>query len=234
MIKKGRGSSVNKGVGKGKQGGPVATIFRRTKHRVRRLHVAALFPLLVTLLVPTLFNIFWYPTRVRAVCPVDTLLVMGAAQYNGTPSPAFKRRLDGALELYQMGCAPRIVVTGGKREGDRTTEGESGARYLQAQGVPEAALASETKSRTSFENLQFSLPLLRGDTGSRDTGSQDTGSQNTVLIVTDDMHAYRSYWLAQHLGLDASVAPVETRGFGLRYALRELTALTAYRLGWLR
>ena len=120
-------------------------------------------------------------------------------------------------------------MTGGKREGDRTTEGESGARYLQAQGVPETALASETKSRTSFENLQFSLPLLRGD-----TSSQDTGSQNTVLIVTDDMHAYRSYWLAQHLGLDASVAPVETRGFGLRYALRELAALTAYRLGWLR
>ena len=213
MINKVRGDFVEKG----RRGGLVANILGRTQHQVKRLHVAALLPLLITLLVPTLFNILWYPTRARAVCPADTLLVMGAAQYNGTPSPAFKRRLDGALELYQMGCAPRIVVTGGKREGDRTTEGESGARYLQAQGVPEAALASETKSRTSFENLQFSLPLLRGD-----TGSQDTGSQNTVLIVTDDMHAYRSYWLAQHLGLDASVAPVETRGFGLRYALREL------------
>ena len=225
MLKKGRRGFVDKG----ERGGPAASLLRRTQHQVKRLHVAALLPLLITLLVPTLFNILWYPTRARAVCPADTLLVMGAAQYNGTPSPAFKRRLDGALELYQMGCAPRIIVTGGKREGDRTTEGESGARYLQAQGVPEAALASETKSRTSFENLQFSLPLLRGD-----TGSQDTGSQNTVLIVTDDMHAYRSYWLAQHLGLDASVAPVETRGFGLRYALRELAGLTAYHLGWLR
>ena len=234
MLRKGRRGSVGKGGGKGERGGPVSSIFRRTKHRVRRLHVVALFPLLVTLLVPTLFNILWYPARARALCPVDTLLVMGAAQYNGTPSPAFKRRLDGALELYQSGCAPRVVVTGGKREGDRTTEGESGARYLQAQGVPEAALASETKSRTSFENLQFSLPLLRGDTGSQDTGSQSAGSRNKILIVTDDMHAYRSYWLAQHLGLDASVAPVKTHGSGLRYALRELTALTAYRLGWLR
>ena len=225
MINKVRGDLVEQG----RRGGLVANILRRTQHQVKRLHVAALLPLLMTLLVPTLFNILWYPTRARAVCPVDTLLVMGAAQYNGTPSPAFKRRLDGALELYQAGCAPRIVVTGGKREGDRTTEGESGARYLQAQGVPETALASETKSRTSFENLEFSLPLLRGN-----TGSQDTGSQNTVLIVTDDMHAYRSYWLAQHLGLDASVAPVETRGLGLRYALRELAGLTAYHLGWLR
>ena len=198
------------------------SVLRRTKKEVKRLHVAALLPLLVVLVVPTLFNILWYPARTHARCPADVLVVMGAAQYNGTPSPAFKRRLDRALELYELGCAPRIVVTGGKREGDRTTEGEAGARYLQAQGVPESALASETESRTSLENLRFSLPLLRGD----------AGSQNTVLIVTDDLHAYRSYRLARHLGLDASVAPVKTRGLGLRYALRELAALTAYNLGW--
>ena len=66
---------------------------------------------------------------------------MGAAQYDGTPSPVFARRLDRALELYRAGCAPRILVTGGKQPGDRFTEGGTGVRYLAARGVPEAGAA---------------------------------------------------------------------------------------------
>lgn len=149
-------------------------------------------------------------------CPVDTLLVMGAAQYDGVPSPAFARRLDKAQELYERGCAERIVVTGGNQPGDRFTEGEAGARYLAARGVPAAALVAETKSRSSLENLKLSRPLL---TGTR------------LLIVTDDLHAYRTELLARHLGLEASVAPVATRGPRLGYALREAAGVAAYLLG---
>ena len=149
-------------------------------------------------------------------CPADTLVVMGAAQYDGTPSPVFARRLDRALELFQGSCAPRILVTGGKREGDRFTEGEAGVRYLAEHGVPESALLSERRSRSSYQNLHNSEPLLRGQ---------------HILIVTDDLHAYRTGFLAHHLGLDAAVAPVATHGPRLPYLLREAAGVTAYLLG---
>ena len=149
-------------------------------------------------------------------CPADTLVVMGAAQYDGTPSPVFARRLDRALELYRAGCAPRILVTGGKQLGDRFTEGGTGVRYLTEHGVPQTALLGERKSRSSYQNLHFSEPLLRGQ---------------RILIVTDDLHAYRTRLLARHLGLDAAVAPVTTHGPRLPYLLREAAGVTAYLLG---
>lgn len=166
-----------------------------------------------------LFGGGWSSRAQGIRCPVDTLLVMGAAQYDGVPSPAFARRLDRALELYRTGCARRILVTGGKRPGDRFTEGEAGARYLAGRGVPETALLRETKSRSSFENLSFSRPLVAGE---------------RLLIVTDDLHAYRTRLLAQHLGLDAEVAPVVTHGPRLSYRLREAAGVTAYLLGFYR
>ncbi len=152
-------------------------------------------------------------------CPVDTLLVMGAAQYDGVPSPVFARRLDKALELYREGCAPRILVTGGNKPGDRFTEGEAGARYLGEHGVPEHALLSETESRSSFQNLSFSRPLVAGD---------------QLLIVTDDLHAPRTRLLAKHLRLTAEIATVPTHGPRLSYRLREVAGVTAYLLGFYR
>ena len=188
-----------------------------TRPVLRAVSVLPLFLLALTL--QSAFGIWWYPVSAHVSCSADTLLVMGAAQYNGTPSPAFARRLDGALDLFEQGCAERIVVTGGKREGDRFTEGEAGVNYLAAQGVPETALLAETQSRSSFQNLRLSLPLIQHD---------------RVLIVTDDMHAYRTQWLARHLGLDASVAPVETGPVRLGYALHELLKLVAYTFGVFR
>lgn len=173
------------------------------------------------LLLATFFGAGWVShahdlPRHSSQCPADSLVVMGAAQYNGVPSPVFARRLDRALELFRAGCAPRILVTGGKQPGDSFTEGETGVRYLVGQGVPEAALLSERKSRSSYQNLHNSEPLLRGQ---------------RVLIVTDDLHAYRTGLLARHLGLDAQVAPVATHGPHLAYRLREAAGVAAYLLG---
>lgn len=175
--------------------------------------------LLVVVVVINAINIWTFPSRAVTACPADTLLVMGAAQYNGTPSPAFQRRLDKAFELYQTGCAPSVVVSGGKQDGDRTSEGQSGVAYLASLGVPANALQAETRSETSFENLNLSLPFIR-----------DT----RLIIVTDDMHAYRTWWLSRHLQLNASLAPVTTRGTKIRYAFRELVILTAYEVGIIR
>ena len=184
---------------------------------LRAVSVLPLFLLTVTL--QSAFGIWWYPVSASPACAADTLLVMGAAQYDGTPSPAFARRLDKALDLYEQGCAARVVVTGGKREGDRFTEGDAGVAYLFAKGVPEANLLAETESRSSFQNLENSLPLIQDD---------------KVLIVTDDMHAYRTQWLAHHLDLDASVVPVETGPLRLGYGLHELLGLIAYTFGVFR
>jgi len=175
--------------------------------------------LLVFVVFINAVNIWTFPSRTTPACPADTLLVMGAAQYNGTPSPAFQRRLDKAFELYQAGCAPSVVVSGGKQDGDRTSEGQSGVSYLASLGIPESALQAETRSETSFENLNLSLPMIR---------------DVRLVIVTDDMHAYRTWWLSRHLHLNASLAPVTTRGTKIRYAFRELVILTAYEVGIIR
>lgn len=187
---------------------------------MRPLPLLVLAPLLLlAAIVPDAFHVLAGPPGGALRCPADTVVVMGAAQYDGRPSPVLRRRLDAALELYREGCAHRLVVSGGRRPGDRFSEGGSGARYLEARGVPAADIAAEERARTSLENLDFSRPLLAGA---------------TTLIVTDDLHAYRSWWLARRLGLDAQVLGVRVRGGRLRYALREMGAMTAYRLGALR
>lgn len=152
-------------------------------------------------------------------CTTQTVLVMGAAQYDGRPSPAFQRRLDKAHDLYEQGCASRIIVTGGKRAGDRFTEGEAGVKYLASLGVPRNVLQSEKKSASSFENLELSRPLLES---------------KSLTIVTDDLHAYRTHYLATKLGYDAELATVFNPYKRFTYAMRELMMLMAYHLGIIR
>lgn len=152
-------------------------------------------------------------------CPVDAVVVMGAAQYDGTPSPAFARRLDGALELYRRGCAEVVVVTGGRGPGDRFSEGEAGVDYLGARGVPRAALRDESEARTTVENLRNSAELV---------------GRVRLAVVTDDLHAYRTAAVIRRLDLDATVAGVRVPSGRLSYALREVGALLSYRLGVFR
>jgi uncharacterized SAM-binding protein YcdF (DUF218 family) len=156
---------------------------------------------------------------IRAHCPSGALVVMGAAQFDGRPSPPFARRLDGALELYRAGCAEVIVVSGGRREGDRFSEGEAGVAYLAARGVPRAALVVEGEARTTVENLR-NVASLVGDV--------------TLVVVTDDLHAHRTATAAKRLGLHARVAAVAVPSGRLSYGMRELTALVGYRLGVFR
>jgi uncharacterized SAM-binding protein YcdF (DUF218 family) len=152
-------------------------------------------------------------------CPADVIVVMGAAQYDGRPSPAFERRLDGAAALYRAGCAPLVVVSGGRRDGDRFSEGEAGAAYLRARGLGAAALVVEDRAATSVQNLRYVEELV---------------GAVRMVVVTDDLHAYRTSLVAKRLGLTARVEPVPTRGGRLAYAAREVGAILAYRLGVFR
>jgi uncharacterized SAM-binding protein YcdF (DUF218 family) len=164
-------------------------------------------------------GIWSYTQRTSTSCQTQTVLVMGAAQYDGRPSPAFKRRLDKAHDLYERGCASNIVVTGGKREGDRFSEGEAGVGYLASLGIPGNFLQSETKSTSSYENLVLSKPLVDSD---------------TLTIVTDDLHAYRTHFLATRLGYEVELETVVNPYKRVRYGIRELFMLVVYHLGIVR
>ena len=149
--------------------------------------------------------------------PHATLLVLGAAQYNGHPSPAFRERLDRAWELYQAGGVTRIVVSGGVGTGDHFSEGAVGRLYLARRGVPWGRLAAETRSRSTLENLRGSRPLLRGNAG-----------LEAVTLITDEAHAPRALALARATGLDADVSSVPLAPGQWKYRLREKLALLAY------
>ena len=151
----------------------------------------------------------WQASRSDGARASDAIVVLGAAQYDCVPSPALEHRLDRALALYEEGVAPRIVVTGGKRAGDRCTEAEAGALYLLARGVPDADILREVKGRNTWESIAASALFLteRGDT--------------RVVLVTDDYHALRVRAIADELGLEPVVSPV-----GANATLRELAKET--------
>src|SRR5512134_321132 len=81
--------------------------------------------------------------------PVDAIVVLGAAQYNGKPSPVLRARLDHALGLYREGLAPEIVVTGGIGDGDRVSEATVARQYLVANGVPATAVVVRPEGRST-------------------------------------------------------------------------------------
>jgi uncharacterized SAM-binding protein YcdF (DUF218 family) len=140
----------------------------------------------------------WRAARNDGARPSDAIVVLGAAQYDGVPSPVLTARLDHALELYEEGVAPVIVVTGGRREGDRFTEATAGATYLHDQGVPDDAILRETTGRSSWESLAASARFL-----------EDKG-MTRVVLVSDPYHAARIDAIASEVGLDAVTSPTRT------------------------
>ena len=108
--------------------------------------------------------------------PVDAIVVMGAAQYDGRPSAQLQARLDHVVTLWAQGLAPLVVVTGGKQPGDRFTEAEASTAYLVERGVPAEAIVAENTSRTSYDALVGAQSLLAERGATR------------VLIVSDPFH----------------------------------------------
>lgn len=149
--------------------------------------------------------------------PAEALVVLGAAQYDGTPSPVFAARLDHAAALYGDGLAPLVVVTGSSQPGDRFTEAATAAGYLAANGVSTDAIVWETTGRTTWESLAATARVLR----ERDMAE--------VVLVSDPFHAYRIADIATEVGLSATVSPTPssavTGGAHLRQLARETLAV---------
>jgi uncharacterized SAM-binding protein YcdF (DUF218 family) len=169
------------------------------RRNVRRAVRAGLLVLVVIAgyLGVSLYQV-WSTGRSHHDEPVDAIVVMGAAQYDGRPSPQLAARLDHAAALWPTGQAGLVVVTGGNRPGDRFTEAEAAAAYLEERGVPAGALLLEDHGRSSYESLRGVAELLRAR------------GLDEVLIVTDPYHALRSKLIAEDVGLDAHVSPTPT------------------------
>jgi uncharacterized SAM-binding protein YcdF (DUF218 family) len=128
---------------------------------------------------------------------VDAIVVLGAAQYDGRPSPQLAARLDHVVELWDDGLATTIVTTGGNRPGDRFTEAEASAAYLADHGVP-ADVIVQVGGATSYDSLREARDALR------------RLGEDRVLLVSDPYHALRIRLTSQELGLTAYVSPTRT------------------------
>jgi uncharacterized SAM-binding protein YcdF (DUF218 family) len=154
--------------------------------------------------------------------PADAIVVMGAAQYDGRPSPLFAARLEHAVELFHAGIAQRLIVTGGKADGDRTTEAATARAYAIAHGVPAAAILGEDASRTTLESIRAVGEVLR------DHGLKD------AVFVSDRPHMLRVLRMAADEGITAwgsptATSPIEHDPPGqIDATLHELGALVQY------
>jgi uncharacterized SAM-binding protein YcdF (DUF218 family) len=138
----------------------------------------------------------WLTGRRYEPRPAGAIVVMGAAQYNGVPSPDLAARLKQADILWRDHYATRVMVTGSKERGDRYTEAEASARYLVAAGIPERDIL-ESGGSDSWENLAQAAPVLRAR------------GERTVLIVSDPFHEARSLAIATDVGLNPYPAPTQ-------------------------
>lgn len=145
----------------------------------------------------------------------DAIVVLGAAQYDGRPSPVLRARLDHALTLWGNHLAPRLVLTGGMGDGDTTSEAAVGRRYAVKHGVPDSAILMETRGRTTAESIQRVAALM------------DTLPGRHVILVSDPFHMLRLAILARRFGMTPMTSPTRTSPISAstterwRYALSE-------------
>lgn len=153
---------------------------------------------LVVLYLGVTFVQVWWASRQDEPDAASAIVVLGAAQWNGRPSPVLAQRLDHAAELYQRGLATLIVVTGGKQAGDRVTQGVAGYQYLLGKGVPESALKVEVDGTDTYTELSASALIVR-----------NAGLPPEVILVSDPYHMYRAEAIAREVGLRSSPSPTE-------------------------
>jgi vancomycin permeability regulator SanA len=136
----------------------------------------------------------WDQSHDDEVHSADAIVVLGAAQYNGEPSPVLKARLDQATYLWSEGLADVVIVTGGKQEGDRFTEAEASHMYLEEQGVPAESIFEEEEGSTTLESLERVKEIA------------DERDIDSLLLVSDPLHSERIKRMANDLGFEEAYA----------------------------
>lgn len=125
----------------------------------------------------------------------DCILVLGAAEYYGRPSPVYRARLDHAYQLFHEGMAPVIITSGGAGKDPKYSEGEVGRDYLLARGVPEPDLIAETQADNTDESTQRVAVIMRRN------------DFNSVLLVSDAYHMFRAKRMMERQGFTAYISP---------------------------
>jgi uncharacterized SAM-binding protein YcdF (DUF218 family) len=130
--------------------------------------------------------------------PAQAIVVLGAAQYAGKPSPVLRARLDHALELWNRHLASLLILTGGTGAGDTTSEAAVGKNYARKHGVPDSAILVENEGRTTSESMRAVAGML------------EVRGLQTALLVSDPFHMLRLRILARRFGFTPYTSPTQT------------------------
>ncbi len=156
--------------------------------------------------------------------PADAIVVFGAAEYAGRPSPVLRARLDHAYQLFERGLAPLIITTGGAGGDPKFSEGQVGRDYLSSLGVPDVNLIAETQAVDTDQSARRVAVIL------------EANSLKSVLLVSDAYHLYRAKRMMEREGITVSISPrpgsiPKTVWGRWMAALREAVSYTLYKLG---
>jgi vancomycin permeability regulator SanA len=206
-------------------------MLRAARHRYRFPLIARILGALLTGWVLCVAVIYAWSHR-SAAGHADAIVVLGAAQYSGRPSPVLRARLDHALGLWKADRARYMVLTGGRRPGDLISEAAAGRRYLIRRGVPTQMILLEPAGRTSLASVEGAAQLLHAQRDALPRAVRDTVSTRpSVLLVSDPFHMLRLEVLARLHGLRPLPSPTRTspisanRAVAVEYMLRESIAL---------
>lgn len=128
----------------------------------------------------------------------DAIVVLGAAQYVGRPSPVLRARVDHAVSLWKRGLAPTLILTGGTGVGDTTSEAAVARKYAMSRGIPDRAIVLEIKGRTTSESMRAVARIM------------DDRERKSVILVSDPFHMLRLSILARRFGLEPYTSPTRT------------------------
>ncbi len=166
----------------------------------------------------------WQEARQDDRTRADAVVVLGAAQYAGKPSPILENRLQHAKNLFEAGVAGYIVTGGGRRAGDQYTEADAGVKWLTSHGVPRDKVVAVGEGNDTLGTIQ-AVARMAGQRG-----------WSSAVIVSDPWHSLRARTMARDAGLSAWTSPthtgpvVQTREIQAKYIFRETAALLYYRV----
>ena len=146
---------------------------------IRKRALVLLLLALIVLYAGTLYAVVVLQAGTDETRPADVIVVFGAAEYDGRPSPVYKARLDHAAQLYQRGLAPIVITTGGAGDDPRFSEGSVGREYLRTLGIPDAQLIAETQSPDTAESARRVANIMR------------VNGMHSCLAVSDGYHMFR-------------------------------------------
>jgi uncharacterized SAM-binding protein YcdF (DUF218 family) len=200
----------------------------QSKPKPRKPILSVALGLLLALLIAAAIWCHWVYAQIQAyanvdqAAPADAIGVLGAAEYDGKPSPVYRARLDHALELYHRGIAPLLITLGGPG-GDAYTEGSVGEEYLISKGVPEEDIIAETESRNTEESARRIAVIAR------------VNGLHKLVIVSDGTHMFRIHAICAADGLNVLTSPrprpaVEDKELQAERIAHEILSYTFWRL----